>query len=264
VYNHEDGTFDEEKRQTIILQAIGVNVAIPFPIYQSVILELDCLSEGRILRFKMNTDRETSSFQPVPFSVEASSQQSRTAGEDDPNSPRGSTSRSGGSWTILSSRASADIPLSVPQQFLPQYHSPASSALPIPDCDFDDWTEHSQPAADVALSSWQEEAHWMSFRNAVNVFVQKRGRRRSPNSISYSQYLDSQPTTRDVSQHQHDTDSDVSSLGQQLLQYGLNRTEISTNESPSNQPETRIQQALAQAEADELEFAELIKQNAQH
>jgi hypothetical protein len=31
VYNHEDGTFDEEKRQTIILQAIGVNVAVSFP-----------------------------------------------------------------------------------------------------------------------------------------------------------------------------------------------------------------------------------------
>lgn len=62
-----------------------------------------------------------------------------------------------GSWTILSSRPSVDIPILPPPR--------------LGDEDDDEWSLDDSDRDDDHASSWQEEAHWMSFQHAVQNFV---------------------------------------------------------------------------------------------
>jgi hypothetical protein len=83
----------------------------------------------------------------------------------------------------------------------------------------------------TAASSWQEEAHWMSFRNAVRQFASLKLTQEEDDEDKLSQEEESSP--KPLSSPSNSTSSSLA----------------------SDLAETKMRLALAQAERDELEFA---------
>ena len=95
-------------------------------------------------------------------------------------------------------------------------------------------------------SSWQEEAHWMSFRHAVQKFAQLK------------------TSTVAIEEDEEDIESEESNEWKHV-QRSLSPSSSSSEASTlaSDLAETRMRLALAQAERDELEFV-LFQNQQQH
>jgi len=101
----------------------------------------------------------------------------------------------------------------------------------------DDLTSVHHSISNSVQSSWQEEAHWMSFRHAVQKFALLK-----TNTVS-------------VEEEEEDFESDESDEWKHV-QRSLSSSSSSSEASTlaSDLAETRMRLALAQAERDELEF----------
>ena len=95
-------------------------------------------------------------------------------------------------------------------------------------------------------SSWQEEAHWMSFRHAVQKFALLKTR------------------TTAIEEEGEDAESEESKESKNLQRVSSPSSSLSeTSALASDLAETRMRLALAQAERDELEFV-LLQHKQQH
>eukprot|EP00545_Synedropsis_sp_CCMP1620_P012746 CAMPEP_0119004990 /NCGR_PEP_ID=MMETSP1176-20130426/1465_1 /TAXON_ID=265551 /ORGANISM="Synedropsis recta cf, Strain CCMP1620" /LENGTH=154 /DNA_ID=CAMNT_0006956751 /DNA_START=22 /DNA_END=486 /DNA_ORIENTATION=+ len=106
----------------------------------------------------------------------------------------------------------------------------------------DDLTENSN---NTAASTWQEEAHWMSFRNAVQKFA----------------LLKTSTTASTIQEEDNEEDEESSAVSPKWNHVARQRSSSPVSSSSSSDSalasdlaETKMRLALAQAERDELEF----------
>ncbi|KAI2512285.1 hypothetical protein MHU86_2161 [Fragilaria crotonensis] len=95
-------------------------------------------------------------------------------------------------------------------------------------------------------SSWQEEAHWMSFRHAVQKFAMLKTR------------------SAPIQEEDEDGESEENNDSNNIQRVSSPSSSLSeTSALASDLAETRMRLALAQAERDELEFV-LLQHKQQH
>lgn len=105
----------------------------------------------------------------------------------------------------------------------------------------DDLTENSN---NTATSTWQEEAHWMSFRNAVQKFA----------------LMKTSTTSSTIPEEEDDEDEASGDSTTEWDHVARQRSSSPASSSSSDSAlasdlaETKMRLALAQAERDELEF----------
>lgn len=111
----------------------------------------------------------------------------------------------------------------------------------------DDWTASSIPTVDDQQSTWQEEAHWMSFRHAIHDFCKYNPVRpkRDPN-LSDDDLADlSVPSSSSLMKGDMPPDNSSLSSTEENSASSLLASELA---------KARVMLALAEAEQDELEF----------
>jgi hypothetical protein len=176
----------------------------------------------------------------------------------------------------------------------PWVMTPRPQIQPWPnDCDFLTEEEPSVSGAETAASTWQEEAHWMSFRNAVYHFASAQtskyeapsspldGSRRthaSENSYALVEDSPSPPVGRIVRLQYGSVKNEHHNsflAAEQSLSNPTSDVTVTDTEGEGNRPrkkdkdtqlksmasdlaETKMRLALVQAERDELEFALLM------
>lgn len=121
--------------------------------------------------------------------------------------------------------------------------SPSSSTQPFQWNQVDDLTSNGDDQESTSTAStWHEEAHWMSFRLAVQQFA----------SVKLT-------AATSVIQEEENEDSDVENSS--AIATEAFNSQSSKNDVFSDLAETKMRLALAQAERDELEFT-LLQRNS--
>mmetsp|Transcript_22847 Transcript_22847/g.34631 ORF Transcript_22847/g.34631 Transcript_22847/m.34631 type:complete len:158 (+) Transcript_22847:439-912(+) len=123
----------------------------------------------------------------------------------------------------------------------------------------DDLTEYSHHASTQQETSWQEEAHWMSFRSAVQMFALLK-----TNDAADQENEEKEKIVKGLkAQSIKGDDNSKKTIQCTVPDCNSSSSDASESALAADLAETRMRLALAQAERDELEFV-LLRDRQQH